>query len=137
MTANDLPTINAILNLISTFFLITGFVLIRKGEKEKHKKAMIAALISSALFLISYLIYHSQVGSVPYPHHDWTRPVYFIVLVPHIILAAIMAPFILAAVYHALRQQFEQHKKLVKWVWPVWIYVSISGVLIYLMLYGV
>jgi uncharacterized membrane protein YozB (DUF420 family) len=137
MTANDLPTINAIFNIISTIFLITGFVFIRRGDRDKHKKAMIAALLSSTLFLICYLIYHAQVGSVPYPHHDWTRPVYFIILIPHIILAAIMGPFIVAAVYHALRQQFDKHTKLVKWVWPVWIYVSISGVLIYFMLYGI
>ncbi len=135
MTVTDLPTLNAVFNLISTLFLIIGFVWIRKEEQDKHKKAMIAALISSAFFLIFYLIYHWQVGSVPYPHNDWTRPVYFTILIPHIILAALMVPFILMAVFYALRQKFEQHTKLVKWVWPVWIYVSLSGVVIYLMLY--
>ena len=135
MTISDLPTLNAIFNLISTAFLILGYILIRRGEKEKHKKAMISALISSALFLFFYLIYHAQVGSVPYPHYDWTRPVYFTILIPHIILAAVMVPFIIAAVYFALRQRYEQHVKLVRWVLPVWIYVSISGVLIYILLY--
>ena len=96
---------------------------------------MVSALISSAAFLICYLIYHAQVGSVPYPYYDWTRPVYFIILVPHIILAAIMSPFILLALWFALRNQFEKHRKIVRWLWPVWMYVSVSGVIIYLMLY--
>ena len=135
MAVTDLPGIIAIFNLISTVFLITGYVLIRKGAKEKHKTAMVSALVSSALFLFFYLIYHAEVGSVPYPYDDWTRPLYFILLIPHIILAALMVPFIIAAVFFALRQQFDKHVKLVRWVWPVWIYVSISGVLIYLMLY--
>jgi uncharacterized membrane protein YozB (DUF420 family) len=96
---------------------------------------MVSALVSSAVFLICYLFYHSQVGSVPYPHHDWTRPVYFTVLIPHIILAAVMSPFILMAVWFAFREQFEKHRKIVRWLWPVWMYVSVSGVVIYLMLY--
>ncbi len=135
MTVYDLPTVNAVFNLISTVFLIIGFAFIRKGEQEKHKKAMIAALTSSAMFLLFYVIYHANVGSIPYPHYDWTRPIYFTVLIPHIVLAALMGPFIIAAVYFALRKQFEQHARLVKWVWPVWIYVSVSGVLIYILLY--
>ncbi len=135
MTASDLPTLNAILNCISTILLISGYVYIKKGDKKTHMKFMISALVSSGFFLISYLIYHSIVGSVPYPYHDWTRPVYFIVLIPHVILAAVMSPFILIAVWQALREKFETHRKIVRWLWPVWIYVSISGVVIYLMLY--
>ena len=135
MNVQDLPTINASLNLLSTFFLLLGYLSVRKGNRETHKKFMISALISSALFLIFYLIYHYQVGSVPYPYHDWTRSVYFTVLIPHIILAAVMFPFILIAVWYAFREQFEKHKKIVRWLWPVWMYVSISGVVIYLMLY--
>jgi uncharacterized membrane protein YozB (DUF420 family) len=135
MNVTDLPTINASLNTLSTFFLLMGYIHIKKGHKETHKKFMVSALISSAVFLICYLIYHAQVGSVPYPHHDWTRPVYFAILIPHIILAAIMTPFILIAVWFAFREQFERHQKIVRWLWPVWIYVSVSGVVIYLMLY--
>jgi uncharacterized membrane protein YozB (DUF420 family) len=96
---------------------------------------MVSALISSAVFLTCYLIYHAHVGSVPYQHYDWTRPVYFTILIPHIILAAIMTPFILLAVWFAFREKFEKHRKIVRWLWPVWMYVSVSGVLIYLMLY--
>lgn len=135
MAVNDLSTVNAVLNGISAIFLLAGFVLIRRGEREKHRNVMVTALFFSALFLISYLIYHYHVGSVPYPHHDWTRPVYFIILIPHIIMAAVMTPFILIAVWYAFNGKYDKHRRLVRWVWPVWMYVSVSGVAIYLMLY--
>lgn len=96
---------------------------------------MITALVTSALFLTSYLIYHFNVGSVPYPLNDWTRPVYFTILIPHTILATVMTPFILIAVWQALKSNFEKHKKIVHWVWPVWMFVSVSGVAVYFMLY--
>ena len=135
MNLTDLPTLNAILNSISAVFLILGYRYIKKGEHQSHKKMMISALTVSVLFLISYVIYHYNIPSTPYPYHDWTRPIYFAILVPHIILAAFMGPFILAAVIFAFKEQFEAHKKIVKWIWPVWIFVSVSGVIIYLMLY--
>jgi uncharacterized membrane protein YozB (DUF420 family) len=135
MNVTDLPTVNAGLNLLSTFFLLMGYIHIKKENQVTHKKYMVSALISSAVFLTCYLIYHAQIGSVPYPHYDWTRPVYFTILIPHIILAAIMTPFILIAVWYAFREKFDKHRKIVRWLWPVWMYVSVSGVLIYLMLY--
>jgi len=135
MTVSALPTLNAILNSIATVLLILGFVNIKKKRIDRHKTFMLAALVTSALFLTSYLIYHAQVGSTPYPHYDWTRTLYFIILIPHIILAAVMTPFILIMVWHAWKEQFEKHKRLARWVWPVWIFVSISGVIVYLMLY--
>ncbi len=135
MNVSLLPTINAILNFISTIFLIFGYVNIRQGRKDLHKMFMLTALGSSALFLISYLIYHYNVGSVPYPYHDWTRPVYFIILIPHVILAALMTPFIFTVVWFAFKDNFARHRLLARWVWPVWIFVSVSGVIIYLMLY--
>jgi uncharacterized membrane protein YozB (DUF420 family) len=135
MNLTDLPTLNAAFNLLSTIFLLFGYVYIKRGMRETHKKFMLAALISSAIFLTSYLIYHAKVGSVPYPHQNWTRYFYFTILIPHIILAAVMVPAILIALWHALRDQFDKHKRLVRWVWPVWMYVSLSGVIIYLMLY--
>jgi len=135
MTFSDLPTLNAILNFISFVFLSLGFYNIKKRRELIHKRFMISAAITSALFLISYLIYHYNVGSVPYPHHDWTRPVYFAILIPHVLLAGIMSPFIVLLLIFALRGRFDRHRKLAIWVWPVWIYVSISGILIYLMLY--
>jgi putative membrane protein len=121
MTAADLPGLNAGLNTISTILLTLGFLRIRRGDRAGHQRAMLAAVGTSALFLLSYLVYHAEVGSVPYPLHDWTRPVYFAILVPHVILAALMVPFILLA----------------RRVWPVWMFVSISGVVIYWMLYHV
>lgn len=135
MSVNDLPTLNAILNLVSATFLLIGYRFIKKDNQRLHKRFMISALVSSALFLTSYLIYHYYVGSVPYPYYDWTRPVYFIVLIPHVILAAVMAPFILVMVWRALKGDFVRHKRIARWVWPVWMFVSVSGVTVYLMLY--
>lgn len=135
MAVTDLPIVNAALNSLSAILLLIGFIYIKKQKPHIHKKIMLTAMGSSALFLISYLIYHRAVGSVPYPYHDWTRPVYFTVLIPHVIFAAVMVPFIIAAVYFALRARFDKHKKLVAWVWPVWMFVSISGLIVYLMLY--
>lgn len=135
MTAQDLPHLNAALNLIAATFLVMGFINIKKGSQAIHKRWMLAALTASALFLISYLIYHAEVGSVPYPYYDWSRPVYFAILIPHVLLAALMVPFILAMVWWALRDRFEKHRRLARWVWPIWVYVSISGVTVYLMLY--
>jgi uncharacterized membrane protein YozB (DUF420 family) len=128
-------TLNASLNLISAFLLLGGYVKIKRGDREGHRKFMIAALVASGLFLLSYLIYHYQVGSVPYPYHDWTRTLYFVILIPHIILAALMVPFILLAVYFALKEKFDRHTKITRWLWPVWMFVSSSGVVVYLMLY--
>lgn len=135
MNLSHLPTINAVLNAISSLFLIIGYIKIKNDQRRAHQKLMTAALISSGAFLISYVFYHYLVGSVAYPFHDWTRPVYFVILIPHIILAALMVPFILLAVYYAVRQNFEKHKRITRRLWPVWIYVSFSGIVIYLMLY--
>lgn len=135
MSVTDLPTVNAVLNCISTILLVTGFIFIKKGKRESHKKIMLTALFSSLLFLTSYLYYHYQVGSIPYPYFDWTRWLYFVILIPHVILAVVMAPFIILAVWHALHDNFEKHKRLVRWVFPVWMYVSVTGVVIYMMLY--
>ena len=135
MTVADLPGLNAALNGLSTLLLLAGFVAIKNRRPDIHKKFMLAAMVSSAAFLTSYLIYHAQVGSVPYQRYDWTRPVYFSILIPHVILAGLTVPFILAAVYFALRERFDRHKRLVVWVWPVWMFVSVTGVVIYFMLY--
>ncbi len=135
MTVTDLPALNAALNTICTIFLLIGYIQIRQRRIQQHKKWMIAALVTSVLFLTSYLIYHAYAGSVPYPHHDWTRPVYFAILLPHIILAALNVPFVVALVWFAWRSNFSSHRRLARWVWPVWMFVSISGVTVYLMLY--
>lgn len=128
-------TLNALLNLISAFLLWDGWVQIKRQKRDRHRQIMIAALISSGLFLINYVIYHYRVGSVPYPYHDWTRALYFAILIPHVILAAVMVPFVLMAVYFALRGQFDRHTRITRKLWPVWMFVSLSGVAVYLMLY--
>lgn len=135
MSVSNLPTLNAVLNSISTVLLLIGFIYIKKGNPLVHKRFMLSALIVSAVFLVSYLIYHSQAGSVPYGKIDWTRPIYFAILIPHIILAAAMTPFILLMVIRALKNQFEKHKKIAVWIFPIWMFVSISGVVVYIMLY--
>ncbi len=136
MTVTDLPTLNAMLNAITTALLIAGGIRIKRGDENGHRRLMMMALLTSALFLISYTIYHANAGSVPYPFYDWTRPVYFAVLIPHVILAAVQIPFIIVLVTFALRSRFDQHRQLARFAWPVWILVSVTGVVIYLMLYG-
>ena len=135
MTAANLPDLNAGLNALSALFLGLGYFLIRRRRPRLHMRAMLAALFTSALFLCSYLFYHWKVGSVPYPHHDWTRWLYFAVLIPHAVLAMVMVPFILLSLWHAYRRQFRRHARITRWVWPVWMYVSVSGVVVYAMLY--
>jgi len=130
-----LPTLNALLNAVTTVLLVVGRRRIKRGDQAGHKKVMLTALATSALFLISYSIYHVQVGSVPYPRHDWTRPVYLMILAPHVIFAALQVPFVIALVWLALKERFEQHRRLARYVWPVWMFVSVSGVIVYLMLY--
>ncbi len=130
-----LPTLNAVFNTIAAALLIGGYLAIKRKAKERHKAFMLAALTSSVLFLTSYVIHHARVGSVPYAHHDWTRIVYFVILIPHVIHAALMGPFIVIAVVHALRGRFEKHRRIVRWIWPVWMFVSVSGDVIYVMLY--
>jgi putative membrane protein len=131
-----LPSVNASLNFLSSIFLVLGFVAIKRGERARHTTLMTLALASSAIFLTCYLAYHYQVGSVKYPFMDWTRPIYFFLLVPHVILAAVMTPFIFYIVWKAYGADFERHKKLARIVWPVWMFVSTTGVIVYLMLYG-
>jgi len=135
MNIKDLPTLNALLNTLSAVLLIWGRNRIKNNHPGQHRVIMITALATSLLFLTSYLVYHYHVGSIPYPKHDWTRVLYFIILVPHVVLAGAMTPFILLAVGFALASKFTYHKRLVRWVWPVWIFVSVTGVIVYLMLY--
>jgi len=135
MTVYDLPAINASLNAIATVLLGSGYVAIRRGNKELHKKLMISALAVSAAFLACYLVYHYHAGSKPFPDLGWIKTVYLLILVPHIILAAIMVPMILKTFWHAFRGEWESHKKIARWTFPIWMYVSLTGVVIYLMLY--
>lgn len=132
---SDLPTVNATLNTISAILLTTGYVLIRQRRIEAHKKCMLAAFAVSVLFLISYVIYHANAGSTPFTRQGWIRPVYFTILISHIILAFVIVPLALRTLYLAWRERFEQHRRIAKITLPIWLYVSITGVLIYIMLY--
>lgn len=135
MKIENLPTLNALLNLTSAILLVIGYINICKGRKDAHKAFMMAALAVSAAFLISYTVYHLNIGSRPYPHHDWTRPLYFTILIPHVLLAALMTPFIVWGVINAVRGRFAMHKRIMRIVWPVWMFVSVTGVIVYVMLY--
>jgi uncharacterized membrane protein YozB (DUF420 family) len=135
MTVTDLPALNATLNAISTVLLVTGYVFIRRGRRQQHKACMIAALVMSVLFLTSYVIYHLQVGSVPFKGTGWIRTVYFGVLIPHVILAAGIVPLVLITVSRGLSARYDKHRRIARVTLPLWLYVSVTGVIVYLMLY--
>ena len=135
MTVQDLPTLNATLNTIAAVLLLSGFIAIKKQNKELHKKLMVSALVVSAAFLTSYLIYHYHVPSKKFPDLGWIKTVYLLILIPHIILAAVMVPMIIKTFWHAFRGEWEKHKKIARLTFPIWMYVSVTGVVVYLMLY--
>lgn len=135
MTVADLPALNATLNFISFVLLVTGYVFIRQKQWRKHRACMIAALVMSGLFLTSYVIYHAQVGSVPFKGTGLIRIVYFAVLIPHVILAAAMVPPVIITVSRGLSAKYDAHRRIARWTLPIWMYVSITGVIVYLMLY--
>jgi putative membrane protein len=135
MTFRDLPTLNAVLNAASAALLVSGWLLIRSGRREAHRRVMTAALVSSALFLVSYLVYHARVGSVRFPGTSAVRSVYLAILLTHTLLAAAVAPLAVTVFILARRARFDRHRRLARWTLPVWLYVSVTGVTIYLMLY--
>lgn len=137
MSVTDLPALNATLNFISFLLLLTGYYFIRMKQWRTHRACMIAALVMSTLFLISYVIYHAQVGSVPFQKTGWIRTVYFAVLIPHVILAALMVPPVIITVSRGLSGRYDKHRRIARWTLPVWLYVSITGVIVYLMLYQI
>jgi uncharacterized membrane protein YozB (DUF420 family) len=130
-----LPLIDACLNFLSFIFLVQGYRYIKQKNEIMHKKCMISALVTSGLFLAVYLFYHYHVGSVKFPELGWIKTVYLIILIPHIILAVVMLPFIFLTFYHAFKDHRELHKKWARITFPIWVYVSLSGVTVYLMLY--
>ena len=135
MTIGDLPALNATLNGLSAIFLITGYVLIRRGRRDLHKRCMLAALVTSSLFLVSYVVYHANTGSRPFPGTGLVRPVYFAILITHVLLAALILPLALTTTVRGLKSQFGRHRAIARWTLPLWLYVSVTGVVIYLMLY--
>ena len=132
---SDLPTVNATLNTISAILLIIGYVLIRQRKIAAHKNCMLAAFAVSVIFLISYVIYHANVGSKSFTQQGWVRPVYFTILISHILLAFAIVPLALRTLYLAWREKFDKHRRIAKITFPIWLYVSVTGVIIYLMLY--
>ena len=135
MTVTDLPALNACLNATSAVLLATGYVLIRRGHRTAHKRVMLAALVSSALFLTSYLVYHAQVGSVRFRGQGPVRTAYFTILLTHTVLAVVIVPLAGMTLVPALRGRFDKHRRLARITLPLWAYVSVTGVVIYWMLY--
>lgn len=136
-TANTLPHVNAALNSITTVLLIVGFMFIRTGWREMHRKVMIAALAVSAAFLVSYLVYHFTAPIFVFPGEGWVRPIYYAMLISHVALATVATPLIAVTAWRGLTGRFERHRLLARWTWPIWLYVSVTGVLIYVLLYHV
>jgi uncharacterized membrane protein YozB (DUF420 family) len=135
MTVTDLPAVNATLNATSAVLLIAGWILIKRGRMVQHRAVMIAAFSVSILFLVSYLAYHAQVGSVRFTKQGPIRTVYFAILLTHTVLAAAIVPMVLVTVSRGLSAKYDRHRRIARWTLPLWLYVSITGVVVYVMLY--
>lgn len=131
----DLPLVNATLNGVATILLIAGFIFIKRRRITAHRAAMIAAFVTSVLFLISYVVYHAHVGSRPFTGRGAIRVVYFTILISHIVLAAVVPPLAALTLWRALRGRFDRHMAIARWTLPVWLYVSVTGIVVYWMLY--
>jgi uncharacterized membrane protein YozB (DUF420 family) len=135
ISVSDLPHLNATLNAISALLLVTGFLLVKSGRINAHRRAMLGACAASALFLVSYVTYHAQVGSRPFPGTGAIRIVYFSVLIPHVLLAAAILPLAIVTVARGLRRDDTRHRRIARWTLPLWLFVSVTGVIVYVMLY--
>jgi uncharacterized membrane protein YozB (DUF420 family) len=135
VSLSDLPALNATLNGIAGLFLLAGYYFIRRRQIARHRAAMLGAFAMSTLFLISYLTYHANIGSKPYTGVGPIRTVYFTILITHIVLAAAIVPLALTTLFRGLRRDDARHRRIARITWPIWMYVSVTGVVIYLMLY--
>jgi len=135
VTVHDLPAVNAALNALSGILLVAGYSFIRAHRVESHRRCMIAAFITSSLFLACYIAYHAQVGSVRFTRHGLVRPLYFTILVTHVSLAALVLPLAIVTLSRGLKARFDRHRAIARWTLPVWLYVSVTGVLVYVLLY--
>ena len=135
MTVTDLPALNATLNAACAVLLVIAWRLIKRGQIRQHRAVMIAAVSTSALFLVSYLIYHAQVGSVRFTRTGAIRTVYFAILLTHTVLAAAIVPMVLVTLSRGLAGKYDPHRRIARWTMPIWLYVSVTGVIVYLMLY--
>lgn len=131
----NLPTLNALFNALSALCLLSGYAFIRRRQVAHHRACMIAAFVSSTLFLIGYLTYHAQAGTTRFAGQGWIRPVYFAMLISHTLLAAVVLPLAVTTLGFALKGNFQKHRRIARWTLPMWLYVSVTGVVIYLMLY--
>jgi putative membrane protein len=137
MTLSDLPALNACLNFTSAVFLSIGLYQIKQGKQKAHERSMIAAFCTSTLFLVGYLYYHAHAGTTRFVDPAWFRPIYLTLLATHTILAVVIVPLILVTFNRAFKARYELHKKIARWTWPLWMYVSVTGVIIYLLLYQI
>lgn len=143
MSIHDLPAVNASLNGVSAAFLTAGFVFIRRKNVIAHRNCMISAFCVSVVFLVCYLTYHTYLGVVlhqgptRFVEPAWFRPIYLAILLTHTVLAAVVAPMILITISRALRERFDKHKRIARWTLPIWMYVSVTGVVVYLLLYRI
>jgi len=135
ITLHDLPAVNATLNALSGVLLLIGYLLIRARRIEQHRLCMIAAFATSSLFLDFYVIYHAQVGSVRFTRQGFVRPLYFSILITHVTLAAAVLPLAIVTLSRGLGRRFTQHRRIARWTFPIWMYVSVTGVLVYVLLY--
>ena len=136
MTLHDLPAVNATFNGLSAVLLMFGFYFIKRGNKIAHRNCMIAAVCSSALFLAGYLTYHFTVKTIThFTDPAWFRPIYLTLLLTHTLLAVVVLPLVISTIVFAAKGNFESHKKIARWTWPIWMYVSVTGVVIYYLLY--
>jgi uncharacterized membrane protein YozB (DUF420 family) len=135
MSVTDLPAVNATLNAISGILLLIAYAHIRARRIQQHRRFMIAAFATSSLFLVCYLVYHAQVGSVPFTRQGFVRPLYFTILITHVTLAATVVPLALVTLSRGLKARYPQHRRIARWTFPVWMYVSVTGVLVYVLLY--
>ncbi len=131
----QLPAVNAILNGTAAVLIVVGIYLIKSGRQRAHRAVMISAVVASSLFLVSYLIYHAHIGSKHFPGHGLARTIYLSILLTHTVLAAIVVPLVLVTLTRGLKGRFDRHRPIARWTYPVWLYVSVTGVVIYVMLY--
>lgn len=143
MDLSDLPKVNACLNGLASVFLLLGYIFIKRGDKTAHRNSMIGALAASTVFLGCYLYYHYSMQKLYGTAHtrfvkpEWFRPIYLTILVTHLICAIAIVPLVIITVSRAIKERFELHKKIARWTWPIWMYVSVTGVLIYFLLYQI
>ena len=135
MTVHDLPAVNAALNAVSAVLLFAGYLLIRARRITPHRRCMLAAFTTSSLFLVCYVIYHAQVGSVRFTRYGFVRPLYYTILVTHVTLAAAVLPLAIITLSRGLQSRFDRHRAIARWTLPIWLYVSVTGVLVYVLLY--